>query len=65
MICTPCHQSILDSAHDKIEGLDDTSSKSILLLLSRQLAALRTRADDVANWPNVRSFIPSVVGRFD
>ena len=65
MICTPCHQKIIDVARNRIEGLDDSSSKSILLLLSRQLAELRTRADDVANWPNVRSFIPSVVGRFD
>ncbi|KAH9963851.1 phospholipase B [Russula dissimulans] len=43
---------ILDFAHNKIDGFDDSSSKSILLILSRQLAELRTRADDVANWPN-------------
>jgi len=63
MIYTPCHQQILDVARNTIEGLDDSSSKSLLLLLGRQLAELRTRADDVANWPSVRSFIPSVVGR--
>lgn len=65
MICTPCHQEILDVAHNTIDGLDASSAKSLLLLLSRQLAELRTRADDVANWPNVRSFIPSVIGRFN
>ncbi|KAI0256379.1 phospholipase B [Lactifluus subvellereus] len=43
---------VLDRVHNVIVGFDGGSSKSILLLLSRQLAKLRTRADDVANWPN-------------
>ncbi|KAH9985800.1 phospholipase B [Russula compacta] len=43
---------ILDFAHNTIQGFDSSSSKGLLQLLSRQLAEFRTRADDVANWPN-------------
>lgn len=60
MTCATRHQQILDVAHNTIQGFDDSSAKSILLVLSRQLGQLRTRADDVANWPNVCSFIPSL-----
>jgi len=57
----PCNQQILDIALDKIDGFDDTSAKGLTLVLSRQLGELRTRADDVANWPNVRSFSRSLL----
>ncbi|KAI0066051.1 phospholipase B [Artomyces pyxidatus] len=43
---------ILDRAHNDIQGFDDSAAKSILYVLSRQLAEVRTRADDVANWPS-------------
>ena len=58
----PRNQQILDIARDRIDGFDDSSSKGLLLVLSRQLGELRTRADDVANWPNVRSFSRSLLG---
>ncbi|KAI0314922.1 phospholipase B [Amylostereum chailletii] len=43
---------ILDFANNKIEGFDDNDGKGLLFLLSRQLSEVRTRADDVANWPS-------------
>jgi hypothetical protein len=57
----PYNQQILDIALQKINGFDDTSAKGLMLVLSRQLGELRTRADDVANWPNVRSFSRSLL----
>jgi lysophospholipase len=57
----PCNQQILDVARSKIEGFDDSSSKGLMLVLGRQLGELRTRADDVANWPNVRPFSRSLL----
>jgi lysophospholipase len=32
--------------------MDPNDAKGILYTLSRQLSEVRTRADDVANWPN-------------
>ena len=60
------YQQLLDFAHNTIEGFDSSDSQSLLLVLSRQLGELRTRADDVANWPNVSSLVlpPAVVGGF-
>ncbi len=49
------HQQIFDHIHNLV-GFDKSSSKAILLLVDRMLQAFRTRADDVANWPNVCSF---------
>ena len=49
-------QQIFDRIDNTIQGFDKYSAKAILLILSRQLAEFRTRADDVAVWPNVRSF---------
>ncbi|KAI0295829.1 phospholipase B [Multifurca ochricompacta] len=43
---------ILDFAHNTIQGFDNNDAKSILLMLNRQLSELRTRANDVANWPS-------------
>ncbi|KAJ3553109.1 hypothetical protein NP233_g12725 [Leucocoprinus birnbaumii] len=43
---------ILDFAHNTIQGFSSSDSKGILYVLQRQLAEVRTRADDVANWPN-------------
>ena len=50
------HQQIFDRVHNTIQGFDQYSAKAILNILGRQLAEFRTRADDVAVWPNVRSF---------
>jgi len=49
---TSLFNQILDFAHDKLEGFDDSTAKSLLSILGRQLSELRTRADDVANWPS-------------
>ena len=49
------HQTILDAANNKIIGLDKNSQKGLLSILTRLLDQFRSRADDVANWPNVRS----------
>ncbi|KAI0268896.1 phospholipase B [Gloeopeniophorella convolvens] len=43
---------ILDFGDNKLEGFDSSDSNSILYILRRQLGELRTRADDVANWPS-------------
>lgn len=47
-------QQILDFAHNTLQGFSSGDSNSLLYVLSRQLSQVRTRADDVANWPNVR-----------
>lgn len=49
-------QQIFDFINNTIEGMDKNSAKAILNMVRRMLDAFRTRADDVANWPNVRSF---------
>ncbi|KAF8894137.1 phospholipase B [Infundibulicybe gibba] len=43
---------ILDFAHNKISQLSKSDSDGLLYVLSRELSAVRSRADDVANWPN-------------
>ncbi|KXN90656.1 Lysophospholipase 2 [Leucoagaricus sp. SymC.cos] len=43
---------ILDFAHNTIAGMDDKDAKGLLYTLARQLSQVRTRADDVANWPS-------------
>ncbi|KAF8161040.1 phospholipase B [Crassisporium funariophilum] len=43
---------LLDFARDKISQFTDSDSAGLLYVLSRQLQEVRTRADDVANWPN-------------
>lgn len=45
-------QQILDFAHNTISGFSSSDGAGLLYVLSRQLTAVRTRADDVANWPN-------------
>ncbi len=55
------HQQILDHGRDAIQGFDNNSAKGILLMLSRMAAQFRSRADDVANWPNVCSFSRSLL----
>jgi hypothetical protein len=49
------HQQIFDFVHNTIQGMDKNSAKAILQMVNRMVDAFRTRADDVANWPNVRS----------
>ncbi|KAI3618723.1 phospholipase b [Moniliophthora roreri] len=43
---------ILDFAHNTLEGFSDSDGAGLLYVLSRQLSQVRTRADDVANWPS-------------
>ncbi|KAF9264260.1 phospholipase B [Marasmius fiardii PR-910] len=43
---------ILDFAHNTLQGFSDSDGAGLVYLLSRQLSAVRTRADDVANWPS-------------
>ncbi|KAG7446364.1 phospholipase B [Guyanagaster necrorhizus] len=43
---------ILDFARNTLNGFSSDDSSGILYVLSRQLQEVRTRADDVANWPN-------------
>jgi hypothetical protein len=50
------HQEILDRIHNTIQGMDKSSAKAILLIVDRMLEPLNSRSDNVANWPNVRSF---------
>ena len=59
MICAYGHQQIFDRIHNTIQGMDKNSAKAIFLMVDRLLQAFRSRSDDVANWPNVRSFFRS------
>ncbi|KAI5118461.1 hypothetical protein M0805_006280 [Coniferiporia weirii] len=43
---------ILDFANNDLGGFDSGDSSSLLYVLQRQLSEVRTRAADVANWPN-------------
>ncbi|KAL5528334.1 hypothetical protein ACEPAF_7470 [Sanghuangporus sanghuang] len=43
---------ILDFAHNELQDFSNNDASSLLYVLSRQLTEVRTRADDVANWPN-------------
>ncbi|KAJ3823123.1 phospholipase B [Lentinula raphanica] len=43
---------ILDFAHNTLQDFSQSDSNGLLYVLSRQLSEVRTRADDVANWPN-------------
>ncbi|KAJ6609839.1 phospholipase B [Mycena sp. CBHHK59/15] len=43
---------IFDFAHNTIQGFSSSDSNSLIYVLQRQLRSVRTRADDVANWPN-------------
>jgi lysophospholipase len=45
-------QQILDFAHNTLQSFSSSDGSALLYVLSRQLSAVRTRADDVANWPN-------------
>ncbi|KAJ3501630.1 hypothetical protein NLJ89_g9249 [Agrocybe chaxingu] len=43
---------ILDFARNTLSQFSSSDSAGLLYVLSRQLQQVRTRADDVANWPN-------------
>ncbi|KAJ7084311.1 phospholipase B [Mycena belliarum] len=43
---------IFDFARNTLQGFDSSDSNTIVYILQRQLRSVRTRADDVANWPN-------------
>ncbi|KAF8499632.1 phospholipase B [Russula emetica] len=43
---------IFDRIHNTIQGMDSNSAKAILQMVDRMVEEFRTRADDVANWPN-------------
>jgi len=45
-------QQFLDFAHNTLSQFSNSDSTGLLYLLSRQLKEVRTRANDVANWPN-------------
>ena len=45
-------QQILDFAHNTIYQMQPNDAAGLLFVLKRQLQQVRTRADDVANWPN-------------
>ncbi|KAJ6586847.1 phospholipase B [Mycena vulgaris] len=43
---------IFDFASNTIQGWSTSDSNTLFYILQRQLRSVRTRADDVANWPN-------------
>ncbi|KAJ7680248.1 phospholipase B [Mycena polygramma] len=43
---------IFDFAHNTLQGFSSSDSNTLIYILQRQLRSVRTRADDVANWPN-------------
>jgi lysophospholipase len=42
----------LDFANNAIQGWSQDDANGLLYVLDQQLKEVRTRADDVANWPN-------------
>lgn len=56
-------QELLNKADDALDGFGDDESKGLVFMLKQLLGDVNTRADDVANWPNVRikfSFVRSL-----
>jgi lysophospholipase len=49
---------ILDFGTNTLKGFRNEDGAGLLYVLSRQLAQVRTRADDVANWPSVSASRP-------
>ena len=47
-----CDQQIFDFANNAIKGFDSQDAEGLLHVFSRLLSAVRTRANDVANWPS-------------
>jgi lysophospholipase len=45
---------ILDFGSNALAGFRNEDGAGLLYVLGRQLRMVRTRADDVANWPSVR-----------
>lgn len=45
-------QQALDTVNNKLQDFDK-DGQGLLYTLQRQLRSVRTRADDVANWPSV------------
>ncbi|THH05817.1 hypothetical protein EW145_g4517 [Phellinidium pouzarii] len=43
---------ILDTVHNTLQSFDPGDSSGLLYVLERQLTEVRTRSNDVANWPN-------------
>ncbi|KAJ6593826.1 phospholipase B [Mycena capillaripes] len=43
---------IFDFAHNTLQGFSGSDSSKLIYILQRQLRSVRTRADDVANWPS-------------
>ncbi|KAJ7901752.1 phospholipase B [Mycena olivaceomarginata] len=43
---------IFDFAHNTLQGFSSSDSNTLVYILQRQLRSVRTRGDDVANWPN-------------
>lgn len=56
LILTHLFQQLIDAAEEKLNDLDPDDSNALLNLLRRMLNAVTTRATDVANYPNVRSY---------
>jgi lysophospholipase len=50
------HQQIFDPIHNIILGFDNSSSSAVLFMLSQLGNQFPSRAEGVADWPNVRSF---------
>lgn len=49
-------QQALDTVNNKLQDFDK-DGQGLLYTLQRQLRSVRTRADDVANWPSVSTFL--------
>ena len=55
-----CSQQIFDRAHNVLESFGSDGA-GLVYALQRQLQDVRTRADDVANWPNVGHSCPRTI----
>lgn len=45
-------QQIFDTATNTLKEFDSDDSNTLVYLLQRQLRSVRTRQDEVSNWPN-------------
>lgn len=48
-------QELLNNAEKSLSGFSSKDGAGILFMLSQLLKEVTTRAEDVANWPNVSS----------
>ena len=57
-------KQILDFANNRLSMFNSADAAGLIYVLRRQLEGIRTRANDVANWPNARFLCCIVVTHY-